>query len=383
MPQRGLGLLQGGRELAKGGAEVLGLGGECPGGDVEVRDQLLELLLAAQQGTEHASVVREQSRESVGLRSEQCLVHDRRVAPGRAAVAERVVERLGPALALHGGILSLVLLGGRRAIEPRSEALEELAQVLAVGLLQRRQDLVELHRGRRLSGWGHAAVGQLRRAWAARGGGEEVVALEEQPRPDLDRGVGVQREAPLVDREGDLGQVAVRLDRRDLAHVDPRDSNGSGLAKRHRVLEHGPRLVSGAGERDRLREREIGPDQDQGDRDRADRGAAESLGTAPVEAFVVGLCLPDRSAPAVARHHSIPPTTLFGFVIDSGISPWFPGVLPITACPGAYGSRPASHSRVWPGDAVFGYGFTCRKLAGLVVPPFAIPVEGIPSLFGE
>ena len=37
-----------------------------------------------------------------------------------------------------------------------------------------------------------------------------------------------------------------------------------------------------------------------------------------------------------------------------------PGTLPITLRPARNGSLPASHSLVWPGDAVFGYGFECR-----------------------
>jgi hypothetical protein len=61
--------------------------------------------------------------------------------------------------------------------------------------------------------------------------------------------------------------------------------------------------------------------------------------------------------------------------------PWLPGTLPITVRPLMYRSLPASHSCGWPGEAVFGYGFECRKFLPSP-PPFAGAEAGLPSLFG-
>ena len=57
-----------------------------------------------------------------------------------------------------------------------------------------------------------------------------------------------------------------------------------------------------------------------------------------------------------------------------------PGTLDVTVWPARYGSLPASHSRGWPGAAVFGYGLVCRWLDS--VGPLAGADDGPPSLFG-
>jgi hypothetical protein len=59
---------------------------------------------------------------------------------------------------------------------------------------------------------------------------------------------------------------------------------------------------------------------------------------------------------------------------------WVPASLPITVWPLSYVSLPASHSRGWPGAAVFGYGLEWRWLSS--VGPSAGALEGPPSLFG-
>ena len=45
-------------------------------------------------------------------------------------------------------------------------------------------------------------------------------------------------------------------------------------------------------------------------------------------------------------------------VVCLGRGPTLPGGLPITALLPEYGSLPAEHSGVWPGESVFGYGLT-------------------------
>ena len=45
--------------------------------------------------------------------------------------------------------------------------------------------------------------------------------------------------------------------------------------------------------------------------------------------------------------------------------PWLPGRLPIVGRAVAWRSLPASHSCIWPGAAVFGYGLECRKLSAI------------------
>jgi hypothetical protein len=57
-----------------------------------------------------------------------------------------------------------------------------------------------------------------------------------------------------------------------------------------------------------------------------------------------------------------------------------PGTLAVTVWPRRYGSLPASHSRGWPGAAVFGYGLVWTWLSSL--GPLAGAEAGPPSLFG-
>ena len=61
--------------------------------------------------------------------------------------------------------------------------------------------------------------------------------------------------------------------------------------------------------------------------------------------------------------------------------PWLPGTLPIDVWPTHERARCPPRTRaVWPGAAVFGYGFACRWLS--VVGPLAGPLDGPPSVFG-
>ena len=56
------------------------------------------------------------------------------------------------------------------------------------------------------------------------------------------------------------------------------------------------------------------------------------------------------------------------------------GTLDVTVWPRRNCSLPASHSRGWPGAAVFGYGLVCRWLDS--VGPLAGADDGPPSLLG-
>ena len=112
------------------------------------------------------------------------------------------------------GILGDVLGRGRLVGERRAEPGERPLQALARRRLERREDLVDLDRRRRLGDRDRAAVGELRRARAARIEVEEEVALEEEARADLDRRVLVDRLALVVDGEGDLDGVALALEPR-------------------------------------------------------------------------------------------------------------------------------------------------------------------------
>ena len=89
-----------------------------------------------------------------------------------------------------------------------------------------------------------AAVLELWRARAARPQVEEEVALEEEPRPDIDLGVRVDRLALLVNREGHLGGVAGRLHLGDLTDVHAfagSDRQGMAITLTHQPLRHGRR----------------------------------------------------------------------------------------------------------------------------------------------
>ena len=152
---------------------------------------------------EHRALCRDQAGEVVRADPEQRLVDDRGRAPGRAAVAKRRIERLGAGLALDVGVLGDVGGGGRLVGERRTEPLQRLLKPLAIGLLERGQDLVDLHCRSRLADRDRVAVAELGRARAARGQVEEEVALEEQPRADLDRRVLMDRLTLVVDGEGD------------------------------------------------------------------------------------------------------------------------------------------------------------------------------------
>src|SRR4051812_11170957 len=96
----------------------------------------------------------------------------------------------------------------------------------------------------------------------------EEVALEEDARPDLDLGVAVDRQAVVIDAEGDLGVVAGAVPRQpvvadalhalDLANVDAGDPDRGVLADVGRVPEDRMELV-GVLEWQRLGPGQIGP----------------------------------------------------------------------------------------------------------------------------
>src|SRR5205085_10279265 len=99
------------------------------------------------------------------------------------------------------------------------------------------EDLVELHRATRLRERDHPAVGQLA---AGGGAGLQVdveVALEEQPRADLQLRVAVHRAAVVVDPHGHYGElrVAPAPDPLDLADVDARDPDRRARLEQVRV----------------------------------------------------------------------------------------------------------------------------------------------------
>ena len=192
------------------------------------------------------------------LGAQEGLVHDGGLAQRVGRVLQRVVQRLRRRLALRVGVLRGVLGRGGLAVERVAVALEQLLQVLAGGGLERAQHLVELHRRRGLGLADRAAVGQVGRAGGAGPDVHEEVALQEDPRADLQPRVAVDRQALLLDLHRDLGQrgvVAQRLDLRDLAHVHARDPHRRVQLQRGRVLEHRLHLVA-LGERDVLGEGE-------------------------------------------------------------------------------------------------------------------------------
>jgi hypothetical protein len=137
-------------------------------------------------------------------------------------------QRLGG----HGGLEQGRLHQRHEALEvPRAaavdrfrQAVHEAREVLARAGSQRRQDLVELDRRRGLRERDRAALGEDRRGGRAGPQVDEEVALEEQPRAHLERGVAVQRQPGLLDRHRhDRRRAGPALDLLDLADLDARD----------------------------------------------------------------------------------------------------------------------------------------------------------------
>ena len=190
---------------------------------------------------------------------EERVGHDRGALQRALAVADRVVQRLAGALAARAGIGVGVLRLGGLVVQAGPQPVQRLAQAGARVALQRAQHLVELHRRRRLGdGDGVAVVDGRRRGRAGRDVDEEV-ALQEDPRADLEGGVLVDRQAlpgHVHRHHGRIG-AGLALDLDDLADVHARDAHRGVLADRVRGLEDrldpeavGERHVLGEAEED-------------------------------------------------------------------------------------------------------------------------------------
>ena len=175
----------------------------------------------------------------------------------------------------------------------RVEALQHALEVLARVALQRRQDLVELHRRGRLGDLDRVAGVELGRARRARLEVDEEVALEEDARPDLGRRVLVQRQRGVVELQHQHGAVGAldALDGLDLADLHARDPDRRVGPDRVRRLELRPDLEA-AGERDVLGEAEEHHDGGQDHGHQADEGVR-----------------PARCSASAAGHHSPPSST--------------------------------------------------------------------------
>ncbi len=114
------------------------------------------------------------------------LRHDRALRERLVRRLPRLVERLGASVR-----------------ETFAERGQQQLQVRARVRLKRRQDLVELHRRRGLRDRERVALVDDRRAGAARLQVDEEVALQEDPRPHLERGVLVDRKRVVIERERD------------------------------------------------------------------------------------------------------------------------------------------------------------------------------------
>ena len=144
--QGALGALQRRPELADRGLQVARLGGRRGQRAVEVRDEALELALVAPQALGRAAQAAEQGRDVVALHAGERVGDERGAAQGFLAVVDGVVEGLGGRLAAGDGV-AVTIVGGRRlAHQAVAQALQRVAQALARVLLQRVEDLVELHR---------------------------------------------------------------------------------------------------------------------------------------------------------------------------------------------------------------------------------------------
>jgi hypothetical protein len=181
-----------------------------------------------------------------------------------------------------------ILRGRRRRIQRAAVADQQLAEIVALRLAQRVENLVELHRGRRVRDRDVVSGIELGRAGAARIEVDEEVALEEDAGPDGREGVLANRSALVLDREGDLRRVALRLDLEHLADVDAGNADRRLVADLHAVLERRGQRVAVTSEGDVLREGEEGPDDDEHNQDQADLLVGEpALGRArPCFSFV-------------------------------------------------------------------------------------------------
>ena len=304
---------------------------------VEVRDQVLEQALVADQRAARARRALEQARDvALRLGAEQRLVDAGAAAQRHGRVLVGVVERLGRGLAAGRGVGVAIVGRARLRVEPLREPVEQVAQVLARVALQRGEDLVELHRRRGAGDLDRVAGLELRRRRRAGLEVDEEVALEEDARADLGGRVLVDRQPGVVDLHDHERLVGALpgLDRLDLAHVDAGDPHRRVDAQPVGRLEDGvdPEAL---GERDVLGEAEEERDGGDRERDQPDREGAALLAAAAGDG---------------GGHYLVPSVT-------AGCRP---GTLPITWRPVRNGSLPDSHSFGCPGDAVFGYGLEWR-----------------------
>ncbi len=248
--------------------------------------------------------------------------------PASPPYFEGLVQRLTARQPLHLRQLGQVFGGGRFVGERLAVALQQAAEVGADRRLQRGQHLVDLHRGRRVGDRDRSPASQFRRARAARIEFEEVVAFEEDPRPDRGEGVLVDRATGAFDGEGDGGRVAVAFGRGHLADVDAGDPHRRLDRDIERVAEGGVDLVAVAGERDVFGEREVRPDREDQDEDQGDQPVGDARLAA---AALLG----------AGAHSPSPP-----FALPLVVVPQTSGDSPITVLPVTYFSLPASQPRV-------------------------------------
>ena len=240
-------------------------------------------------------------------RAEERAGHAPGVAQRLRARPQRLVQRLCGGQAAHLRVLHGVVGGRRLAVERGADALQRPLQRAARVGLQRGQDLVELDRRPGLRERDQPAVGERARRRRARLQVDVEVALEEQPRPDLQRRVAVQRLAVVVDAHRDerVVGVLVALGLDDLADVHAGDPDRRVRPQQVGALDDRLDLEVVA-QRDRLREPEVRDEQgeEDGQQPRAQRRHPELL---------------------VASHFCNPRIE----VLSTNV-PWSPGTLPIT-----------------------------------------------------
>ncbi len=280
--------------------------------------------------------------------AQERLVHDRGRSPRLAAVLEGLVDPLRAGQSLNHRILGGVLGRGRRLVEGIPVAGEGSLEARPGVLLQRGEDLIDLHRG---GGLRHRDGGPARQVRSARASGlhvEEEVALQKQPRPDDDRGVPVDRQPLVGHREGHVRLVAVGLDRGHLAHVHPGDADGRRWLQRGRVFERRVQLVALAGERDVLRERQVKAGREQDHQEKPDPKRPHPVVVAAEDPLV------GHRLARVPLHRGAPLSTQEAHCVPSLVVAWSSGGLPTTTRFGMYFSLPAAQTRGCPGAAVYG-----------------------------
>ena len=227
----GIGRLQHARQGAQRAAHAGLLVGQRRRGGVEVGDEPLEVAPRCATARrppcpeERMSVAR--SRGSVP-RKAWLTSADWRSAAGEWPSAS--CSAWPPVLPAHLGVLGGVLLRRGGAVERVAVALHQLLEVAPRVRLQRAQHLVELHGRRGLARADRAPVRQVGRAGRARAQVHEEVALQEDPRADLQLGVAVDRQPVLVDLHRHLRERGVAARRTRPWRPCPRSRPRSGPA---------------------------------------------------------------------------------------------------------------------------------------------------------